>query len=115
MDLLRWMENVSNRNAKFSLAQIEERRRGVCFEYAILFWYLMEAAGIDTYLISDHSNPEYGHAYNMVVINGTGYIVDTTWDSANEYKGGRITKFDGMKNTLYFMPDIAQSYVNRRW
>jgi hypothetical protein len=113
MDLLGWMENVSNRNAKFSLEQIEERRRGVCFEYAILFWYLMDAAGIDTYLISDLSGPD-GHAYNMVVINGTGYIVDTTWDSGNKYQGGRITESAGMKSKVYFMPDITQSYINRR-
>jgi hypothetical protein len=90
MDLLKWMD--THGQAKFSLEQIESMKRGVCFEYSILFWYLMDSAGIDAYLILDHSAPEFHHAYNMVVINGTGYIVDTTWDSVNKYEGGKFTQ-----------------------
>jgi hypothetical protein len=53
-DLLQWMKNVSGRNAEFTLGKIIERQRGVCFEYAVLFWFLLDAVGIDTYLISVH-------------------------------------------------------------
>ncbi|GHV88813.1 hypothetical protein AGMMS50267_11730 [Spirochaetia bacterium] len=114
-DLLWWMDNVSGRNAEFTLGKIVERQRGVCLEYAILFWFLLDAAGVDTYLISDHSEPGIGHAYNMVVINGTGYIIDTTWDSGNRFENGRITKFDRMVSKNYFMPGVSQSYRLRRW
>jgi hypothetical protein len=38
-DLLLWMETVSGKNEEFTLAKIVERQRGVCFEYAILFWF----------------------------------------------------------------------------
>jgi hypothetical protein len=114
-DLLWWMDNVSGRNAEFTLGKIVERQRGVCFEYAILFWFLLDAAGIDTYLICDFSQPGIGHAYNMVIINGTGYIIDTTWDSGNKYEFGEIKEFKKMISKNYFMPDISQSYRLRGW
>jgi transglutaminase/protease-like cytokinesis protein 3 len=114
-DLLDWMHNVSGRNEEFTLGKIIERQRGVCFEYAILFWFLMDAAGLDTYLISDHSQPGIGHAYNMVVINNTGYIIDTTWDSGNWYQSGRIVQFNRMISKDYFMPSVSQSYRLRGW
>jgi transglutaminase/protease-like cytokinesis protein 3 len=113
-DLLSWMDRAG-RNAEFTLGAIIERERGVCFEYAILYCFLMNAAGLETYLVSDYSKPGTGHAYNMVVIDGTGYIIDTTWDSGNQYKNGSITQFDRMNSKKYFMPDIAGSYQLRDW
>lgn len=56
LDYLEWMK-YSNRNQNYTLGEIVERERGVCLEYAILFYNLAMAAGIDTYLISDHSKP----------------------------------------------------------
>ncbi|GMO49637.1 MAG: hypothetical protein Pg6C_12460 [Treponemataceae bacterium] len=114
-DLLWWMDNVSGRNAEFTLGAIVARERGVCFEYAILFCFLANAAGVDTYLVSDCSEPGIGHAYNMVVINNTGYIVDATWDSGNVYENGRIRKFDRTVSKAYFMPGVSQSYRLRGW
>jgi transglutaminase-like putative cysteine protease len=112
-DLLWWMQNISGRNCKFTLGELVERERGVCFEYAILFWFLMDASGVETYLVSEVIDPTSAHAYNMVMINGTGYIIDTTWDSGNKYERGRITQFFMMQRKDYFMPDITQSYVLR--
>jgi transglutaminase-like putative cysteine protease len=112
-DYLWWMENISGQNRLYTLGTIVELERGVCFEYAILFWFLMDASGIETYLISEVIDPENAHAYNMVVINGTGYIIDTTWDSGNKYINGAITKWDMMYRKTYFMSDIAQSYQLR--
>jgi transglutaminase-like putative cysteine protease len=106
---------VTGRNEEYTLGEIVKRKRGVCFEYAILFYFLMDAAGVDTYLISDHSKPGIGHAYNMVVINGTGYIIDTTWDSKNQYEGGRITQFAPPCTTEYFLLGISESYKERGW
>jgi len=115
MDLLAYIENISKRNKIFTLGELVELKRGVCFEYAIIFFFLMDAAGIETYLISDHSQPGIGHAYNMVVINGTGYIIDATWDSGNSYQNGRVTQFNKTVNKSYFMPGISQSYYLRGW
>jgi transglutaminase/protease-like cytokinesis protein 3 len=114
-DLLSWMENVSGRNAEFTLGELIKRTRGVCFEYAILFWFLMDSSGVETYFISDYSEPGIAHAYNMVVIGGTGYIIDTTWDSGNRYQSGKIVQFDRLVTKEYFMPDVAQSYRSRGW
>jgi transglutaminase/protease-like cytokinesis protein 3 len=114
-DLLWWMNNVSGKNAEFPLDAIVQRQRGVCFEYAILFYFLMNAAGVDTYLISDCSEPGIAHAYNMVVIDDTGYIIDTTWDSGNRYEDGRIQQFKRMVSKDYFMPSVYRSYKLRNW
>ncbi|GHT80319.1 hypothetical protein FACS1894130_11360 [Spirochaetia bacterium] len=116
-DYLSWMRNISGRNKELTLGQMVQIQRGVCLEYAILFWFLMDSVGIDTYLTIDNSNPDpnIGHAYNMVVINGTGYIIDTTWDSGNWFVNSRITKFDRMISKDYFMPGVSQSYRLRRW
>lgn len=110
-----YMDNVRYENNIFTLRQIVQRQRGVCFEYAILFWFLADAAGIDCYLISDRSKPGVGHAYNMVVIDGTGYIVDTTFDSGNRYENNFVTKFDRMISKDYFMLGVSESYRRRRW
>jgi transglutaminase-like putative cysteine protease len=114
-DLLWWMDNISGQNAVFTLGEIVKRERGVCLEYAILFYFLMDEAGIDTYLISDYSKPGIGHAYNMVVIDGTGYIIDTTWDSPNKYGDGKIIEFSPPCTTEYFMLGISESYKERGW
>jgi hypothetical protein len=114
-DLLSWMENVSGRNAEFTLGELVKRARGVCFEYAILFWFLMDSSGVETYLISEVIDPENAHAYNMVVIGGTGYIIDTTWDSGNIYQSGKIVRFGRLRTKDYFMLDVAQSYRLRGW
>ncbi|GHT57388.1 hypothetical protein FACS1894109_09320 [Spirochaetia bacterium] len=113
-DYLEWMK-YSNRNHEYTLGEIIERERGVCLEYAILFYNLAMAAGIDTYLISDHSKPGIGHAYNMVMIDGTGYIIDTTWDSGNQVMYNRYIKQEKMNSKDYFMPGISQSYRLRTW
>jgi hypothetical protein len=107
-DLLKLMDTYGQAN--FTLDGITKTMRGVCFEYAILFWNLMDAAGIDTYLIKDYP---LKHAYNMVVINGTGYIVDTTWDSNNHYQNGQHISSGGMFRRLYCMPGITESYEYR--
>jgi transglutaminase-like putative cysteine protease len=112
-DLLWWMDNISGQNAEFTLRELVKRERGVCFEYAILFWFLMDAVGIETYLVCEYVYPNLAHAYNMVVINGTGYIIDTTWDSGNKYERGKITQFFMTQRKDYFMPDITQSYALR--
>ncbi|GHU97615.1 hypothetical protein FACS189483_04110 [Spirochaetia bacterium] len=113
-DYLEWMR-YSNRNHIYTLGEIVERERGVCLEYAILFYNLAMAAGIDTYLISDHSKPGIGHAYNMVVIDRVGYIIDTTWDSGNQVKYNRSISDKKMVSKDYFMPSISQSYRLRGW
>ncbi|GHU45451.1 hypothetical protein FACS1894190_17580 [Spirochaetia bacterium] len=113
-DYLEWMA-YSNRNREYTLGQIIERERGVCLEYAILFHNLATAAGIDTYMISDHSAPNIGHAYNMVIVDGTGYIIDTTWDSGNQVMYNRYTANKKMFKKDYFMPSIPQSYKLRGW
>jgi transglutaminase/protease-like cytokinesis protein 3 len=99
-------------NAEFTLQEILRRQQGVCLEYAVLFWFLADASGLDVYLISDYSKPGIGHAYNMVIINGTGYVVDTTWDS------GTLDRNDNFRRQFgkdYFMSGVSQSYRRRGW
>jgi transglutaminase-like putative cysteine protease len=118
-DYLEWMK-YSNRNHEYTLGEIVEREKGVCLEYAILFYNLALAAGIDAYLISDHSGvkpngEQIGHAYNMVMIDETGYVIDTTWDSGNQVEHNKYIAYDQMISKDYFMPSISESYKLRHW
>ncbi|GHV20919.1 hypothetical protein FACS189494_05530 [Spirochaetia bacterium] len=112
-DLLDWMK--SNGQAQYTVQSLLERERDVCYEYAVLFYTLATAAGIDTYMIGDVATPGKAHEFNMVIINGTGYIIDTTWDSGNQVRYNRYTAYKKMISKDYFMPSISQSYKLRGW
>jgi transglutaminase/protease-like cytokinesis protein 3 len=51
----------------------------------------------------------------MVLINGTGYVIDTTWDSGNQVRDNKYTAYDKMISKDYFMPSISESYKLRHW
>ena len=63
--------------------------KAVCEGYAEAFQYLLQKAGIQSFIITGTSNnpatgsPE-GHAWNAVRIDGRYYHVDTTWDDQGE-------------------------------
>lgn len=58
-------------------------KKSVCAGYSRTFQYLCKKAGIDciyvTGIAKNGQNGEFGHAWNLVKINGQYYGVDTTW------------------------------------
>lgn len=49
-----------------------------CEGYADLFQVLVSGAGISSIIVADSDT--YNHAWNMVRLNGSWYVIDTTWD-----------------------------------
>ncbi len=58
------------------------RNEGVCQGYAYAFKYLMDAVGIECYVVSSN---EINHAWNVVKLDGEYYMVDVTEDDGKAY------------------------------
>ncbi|MGB9795586.1 transglutaminase domain-containing protein [Fervidobacterium gondwanense] len=66
-----------------------KNRRGVCQGYALLFYRLAKAAGLQVYLVSGQAKaPEKGatdlqpHAWNVVKVGNELFYVDATWNDS---------------------------------
>ena len=55
-------------------------KKGVCFNYSLLFKELCCAFGLDCYYIGGTAGGG-SHAWNLVKVDGTYYQADTTWDA----------------------------------
>lgn len=54
---------------------------GVCQSYAIAFYMMAKAAGLDCHYVSGLSSKSAnGHAWNRVKVDGVWYYIDCTWD-----------------------------------
>lgn len=58
----------------------------VCEGYAEAFQYLLQRAGIQSFIVIGTGNGG-GHAWNMVRIDGKYYHVDLTWNDKDDYIG----------------------------
>ncbi|QAV33811.1 Transglutaminase-like superfamily protein [Fervidobacterium changbaicum] len=82
---IQYDESYSHKNAYSTLKD----RKGVCQGYALLFYRLAKAAGIDVLLVSGEAKSPYEsaeklvpHAWNIVKIEGNWYYIDTTWNDS---------------------------------
>lgn len=64
-------------------------RTGVCQGYALLFYKLAKAAGLNVYLVSGQAKPAGAsanelqpHAWNVVKVEDGWYYIDTTWNDS---------------------------------
>lgn len=68
----------------------------VCQGYAMAFMKLAEACGLKVvYLASDD------HAYNAVLLNGSWYFVDVTWDDGTKSKKYYLRGLNGLYSVNY--------------
>lgn len=68
----------------------------VCQGYAMAFMKLAEACGLKViYLASDD------HAYNVVLLNGSWYFVDVTWDDGTKSKKYYLRGLNGLYSVNY--------------
>ena len=106
-----------------SMAVLEDRY-AVCSGYANLTKDLISACGIpckqvfgfslgiskaDGWDEVDFSKISPNHVWNEAYIDGRWIVIDTTWDSSNEYAGGKFTEGDGVSQ-LYF--DVTMPFFS---
>ena len=91
-------------------------KRSVCDGYANLTAALLRASGVPAKKISGFAlavsndywpenydpNKDTNHAWNEFWANGRWVILDTTWDSGNEWRSGGIEKNTGLRGYHYF-------------
>jgi len=89
------------------------KKKGICGDYALLFYYLCDFAGIDCRYITGYaadgsrrlspsmSEKTTNHAWNAVMINGKWYLMDVTWASGYCDKG--VKKFTKDLYEFYYL------------
>ena len=82
-------ESLGVKNAKeaFKIGGLLLNQKGVCMSYALLYKYILESYGIETYYIKSDS---MNHAWNIVNIDGSYYHVDVTYDDPSPDQFGIV-------------------------
>lgn len=97
-----------------------EAKTSVCQGYANLTAALFRASGIPCKVVSGFGlgidtngwneentyEEDANHSWNEAYIDGRWIIIDTTWDSGNEYKNGQFI-YEGIRYRKYFDTDIS--------
>ncbi len=106
-----------------------DEKRSVCQGYAELTQALLRVSGIPCRLVNgnalglgsngrtwtDYSKEEMSasnHAWNEVYVDGRWIILDTTWNTHNEYKDGKFK--EGIHHYRYFDPDLRAFSVDHK-
>lgn len=94
-------------------------KKGICFDYALLFQELCCAFGVNCYYASGTANGGE-HAWNIVEVDGAYYQADTTWDAGKrpeQYRyflisDGTIQRDHRLNITdsLYHLPSCPADY-----
>lgn len=66
---------------------------GVCDGYAAAMYLLLDAAGIENYVVYGKAKGQkegFGHAWNLVKIGGKFYYLDVTWDDPVPDQGDKV-------------------------
>lgn len=86
--------------------------RAVCSGYALLFYEMAKAAGLNAEYITGTAdngsgNGKQGHAWNQVKVNGVWYNLDVCWDDAT-WEGKKI---DDHSSNSYFYCLVSDSVL----
>lgn len=81
-------------------------KEGVCQSYAIAFYMMATAAGLDCQYVTGTAKGG-GHAWNQVKVDGTWYYIDCTWDDPimNGHSGG------GERYTYYLSETLWSNHT----
>ncbi len=88
-----------------------QSKRSRCQGYANLTAALLRALSIPTKVVSGYITynqwtNEWRHAWNEAYVNDRWVILDTTWDSNNEYSNGSFSENTGLDGYKYFDPTL---------
>lgn len=102
---------VEQRRINQNIHDILNRKKGICWDYSQLICHMAGIAGLTCYVVSGFSkdidqdrpvNQKPDHAWNIVKLDGTYYLLDATWES------GTLSNSDAFKSTFkssYFLTD----------
>lgn len=79
----------------------------VCQGYAEATAYLLDRLGVPSMVVSGTAANE-SHAWNYVILDGEGYIIDTTWGNSR-YRG----EGDGMKHVNYAYLNVTTAEIEK--
>jgi hypothetical protein len=102
---------VEQRRINQNIHDILNRKKGICWDYSQLICHMAGIAGLTCYAVTGFSkdieqsrpvNPKPDHAWNIVKLDSTYYLLDATWES------GTLSNPDAFKSTFkssYFLTD----------
>lgn len=96
------------------LTKTTDTRRGICYQYALLFKYMCNYCHIPAEIITGYAatekliflhklmgNGAENHAWNAVYINRHWYLLDVTW--ASGYCNASVTHYTRQLNDAYYL------------
>ncbi|MBT2291045.1 transglutaminase [Paenibacillus albidus] len=97
---------------KYTAYEALQTGSAVCQGYSLLTYKLLLEAGIPNKIVEGTAKPEGGrsqsHAWNLVLLDGRWYHLDTTWDDPLPDKAGAVS-------TSYYMRTDAQLRRDHTW
>ena len=105
--------NLDDRPGWTSAIQgVLEQGSGVCNSYALTFYAMCTAEGIECRIISGratNSSGTDGHAWNRVLLSGAWYYIDCTWDDPT---GGGAENYDYYLSPMLWADHEAEEEQN---
>ena len=123
-----WDVAGSGRRTEGDAVSTLKNRRAVCNGYSNLTAALLRAVGIPAKTVngfgrttrtggwtqSKISGNSTNHVWNEAYVDGRWIIIDTTWDSGNDYRGGKKVASDGLYYSRYFDATLEAISINHR-
>ena len=112
-----WDTVKSGKTSDIDALSVLKNRRANCFGYTNLTAALLQAEGIPVKRVAGYgritektgewtqkqlSGNEVNHFWNEAYADGRWIIIDTTWDSGNDYSDGKKIVSDGLYFSRYF-------------
>ena len=98
--------------SKFSAYDALVGKKAVCQGYSQAFQELIAAVGISGSIVSSES---LNHAWNMVLINGSRYYVDVTWNDPIGNCEGKARHIFFLKSAEYFRSEKGEHLAEDDW
>lgn len=91
-------------------------KTSVCSGYALLYYRIMLTLGIDCRYITglaDANDPTSYHAWNIVLLDGKYYLIDTTWEACN-YFAWQDKGLEWTERTYFLRGSIYDGFAKRK-